>query len=224
MNVSADAESRSRARRLPAEQRKEHFLDVAAAIILDTGFETLTMETVAERAGTSKGLGYAYFDNVEELTLAVYDREVAAVYRRVEEATASATSFDARLSKAISAYFDVVAERGVLLALLQSKLTGRRRQPGMRARLRKFIEFWSQQLHEEFRVARPIADAAAGAMLNVCDTFVRAWQAKRLTRREVEPLCTDFVIAGLHGSLGGDRRVRGEEPAESARRERRAPN
>src|SRR6266403_6308199 len=66
-----------RARRLPAEQRREHLLDVGAAIILDSGFETLTMESVAERAGVSKGLGYAYFENAEELALALYDREMA---------------------------------------------------------------------------------------------------------------------------------------------------
>ena len=83
-----------RARRLPAEQRREHLLDVGAAIILDSGFETLTMESVAERAGVSKGLGYAYFENAEELALALYDREMAEFYRRILEATAGVESFE----------------------------------------------------------------------------------------------------------------------------------
>src|SRR4029077_6581872 len=45
-----------KARRLPAEQRREHLLDVGAAIILDSGFETLNMESVGERAGVARRL------------------------------------------------------------------------------------------------------------------------------------------------------------------------
>ena len=102
--------------RLRPEQRREQLLDVAAEILLASGFDALTMEGVAQRAGVSKGLGYAYFENAEALALALHEREVTAVYHRVEEAMAGTAAFAEQLPRALTAYLDVVTERGDLLA------------------------------------------------------------------------------------------------------------
>ena len=83
--------------RLAAADRREQLLDVAAAIALDSGLLALSMESVAQRAGVSKGLGYAYFENADALALALYDREVGELYRRVEAAVSAAGDFEARI-------------------------------------------------------------------------------------------------------------------------------
>src|ERR1700687_211300 len=196
-----------KARRLPAEQRREHLLDVGAAIILDSGFETLTMESVAERAGVSKGLGYAYFENAG--ALALYDREMAEFYRRILEATAGVESFDERLRRALRAHLDLVTERGVLFVILQTKLSGRKLKRTVRQCLGPFIDFWSRQMEEEFAVDPAVADSVASAMLSVADIFARSWHAKRLPKREVDGLCAEFVIAGIHAALKSSRYRRG---------------
>jgi AcrR family transcriptional regulator len=188
-------------RRLPAGQRREHLLDVAAAIILDSGFEALTMESVAERAGVSKGLGYAYFDNAEELALALYDREMAEFYRRILAATAARESFDERMRRALHAHLNVIAERGVLFVILQNKLSGRKLKRTVRQRLAPFIDFWSLQMAQEFNVDRATAETVAHAMLTAADIFGRALHAKRLAKREIEALVADFVLGGIHASL-----------------------
>src|SRR5678816_4353021 len=93
-------------RRLPAEQRREHLLDVAAAILLEHGYEALTMEAVKERAGVSRGLTYVHFANADELAFALYEREVAALDRRIAEVAAETTSFEDRVRGAMHAYLE----------------------------------------------------------------------------------------------------------------------
>jgi AcrR family transcriptional regulator len=195
-------------RRLPAEQRREHLLDVGATIILDSGFESLTMESVAERAGVSKGLGYAYFENAEELALALYDREMAEFYRRIEASTAGCDSFDERMRRALRAHLNLVAERGVLFVILQNKLSGRKLKRTVRQRLAPFVDFWSRQMEQEFGVDRVVAETVASAMLSVADIFGRALNAKRMAKREIEALVSEFVIAGIHSSLESAHRRR----------------
>jgi len=195
-------------RRLPAGQRREHLLDVGAAIILDSGFESLTMESVAERAGVSKGLGYAYFENAEELALALYDREMAEFYRRVQAATAGCESFDERIRRAVRAHLNLITERGVLFVVLQTKLSGRKLKRTVRQRLAPFIDFWSRQMEQEFAVDRATAETIASAMLSAADIFGRAHHARRLAKREIEALSSAFVLAGIHAALESARRRR----------------
>jgi AcrR family transcriptional regulator len=210
----------ARARRLPGPQRREHLLDVAAALLRSDGFEALTMEGVAQRAGVSKGLGYAYFDNAEELALALFEREVGEIYRRVEEAMSSGAVFEARVRAALGAYLDVVAARGGLFAILQTKLSGRRLKRSIRQRVDAFVEFWSQRIQEEFGVAPPLARCLAGGVLSFADACARAWSVGRVGREEMEDGCVRFIVAGLHAALA-DRQGAGVRRAPRATREAR---
>ena len=208
MSLATAAPGAIKPRRLPAGQRREHLLDVGASIILDAGFESLTMESVAERAGVSKGLGYAYFENAEELALALYDREMAEFYRTIEAATAGCDSFDERMRRALRAHLNLVAERGVLFVILQTKLSGRKLKRTVRQRLAPFVDFWSRQMEQEFGVDRATAEAVASAMLSAADIFGRTLHAKRLPKREIEVLVNEFVLAGIHAALTSAHRRR----------------
>ena len=102
-------------------QRREHFLDVAASLVVDSGLESVTMERVASRAGVSKALGYAYFDNSDELLAALFDREMASYDAAIGKAVIGATTFEAKMRATVVAMFDMLAERGQLFGTL---LTG----------------------------------------------------------------------------------------------------
>ena len=208
MTLATTASAAIKPRRMPAGQRREHLLEVAAAIILDAGFESLTMESVAERAGVSKGLGYAYFENAEELALALYDREMDEFYRTIEAATAGCDSFDERMRRALRAHLNLVSERGVLFVILQTKLSGRKLKRTVRQRLAPFVDFWSRQMEQEFGVDRVTAETVASAMLSAADIFGRTLHARRLPKREIEALVSDFVLAGIHASLASARQRR----------------
>src|SRR5262249_58730019 len=104
------------------------------------------MESVAQAAGVSKGLGYAYFKNADDLAIALYDREVGEVYRRVEEAVERADSFEARIRASVRAYLDAGRERGAVIAILQARLQGRGVARTGRRRGGGVLPLWARQL------------------------------------------------------------------------------
>ena len=69
--------------RLSAAQRREQFLDVAAQLVVEQGADAVTMEAVAARAGVSKALSYRYFDNAGALLVALFEREVIDLDRKI---------------------------------------------------------------------------------------------------------------------------------------------
>lgn len=199
-------------RRLPAEERRRQLLDVAAEILLEDGPRALTMERVAERAGVSKGLGYAYFQDADEIALTLWDREVAQVYDRVEAATqqagqagqagrtGEAGGFEEGLERAVHAYFDVVAERGELLGTLRRHF-GSRGERRIRRRVRAFVGFWSRQVSQAFPPLEPgAATTLAAMMLNAADAGVQSWGAGLVDRARAERLCVGFMAAGMRGA------------------------
>jgi len=167
----------------------------------EAGFEALTMEGLAVRAGVSKGLGYVYFENADDLALALFDREVARIYHRIEIALSRSASepFEERLHRALSAYLDVVLERGVLLGPLQARFGARWVKRKGRRRIAGFVDFWAQQLIAELAMAPERARIVARMLLAATETCAREWRDGRLSREEAENICVGFVTGGLGG-------------------------
>ena len=183
--------------RLSAADRSAHLLDVAAKILLEKGFRELSMEAVAEHAGVSKGLGYAYFKNADDLAIALYDREVGEVYRRVEEAVERADDFEGRIRASIRAYLSSGRERAALIGILQARLQGRWFARSGRRRVGDFLKFWARHLMTDLGVTREVAEPLAAAMLTATETGVRVALARRIPREQVEETCVRFVLGGL---------------------------
>lgn len=188
-------------RRLTSDARREHLLDLAAAILLEHGFEAVTMEAVKERGKISRGLAYTHFANADDLLFALYEREVSELDRRIATAGVAAGSFEERVRAAIRTYFDFVAERGGLLAELQIKLTGRWLKPSAQQRLTRLFGFWSDEIESEFGVSADAAGALAVAALAASEALAAAWRAKKLTRRDAETLSIAFALGGLRGAI-----------------------
>ncbi|MBJ7329195.1 MAG: TetR family transcriptional regulator [Solirubrobacteraceae bacterium] len=70
--------SRRRTPRLAPEVRRRELLDAALDVILDRGFDALTVEAVARRAGVTRPVVYDLFGDLDALLLALIDREEAA--------------------------------------------------------------------------------------------------------------------------------------------------
>lgn len=182
--------------RLTKEARREQLLDTAADLVLTRGFDALTMESVAQEAGASKTLGYAYFTNVEDLILSLWEREVTALYERVETASQGVEGFDDGIAAAVHAYFDIVEQRGMLLVLLQEGMGTRRMRPGRRPR-NEFLRWLAGIIEQELDLEREAARAYAAVAARVADTQARIWVARRLPREEMEQGCVRFILAGL---------------------------
>ena len=60
--MASPRQSKTRTRMAP-EERRAQILESAARLIMSDGLDVLNMERVAEEAGVSKALVYAYFEN-----------------------------------------------------------------------------------------------------------------------------------------------------------------
>ena len=70
--------------RVPRVQRRQQLLDHALELLAQDGFEALSVEAIARRAGISRVVVYRSFGNLQGLVLALLRREEAQVRRELE--------------------------------------------------------------------------------------------------------------------------------------------
>jgi AcrR family transcriptional regulator len=193
-------EGSTAARRLPREERREHLLDVAAKIVLDSGAESVTMESVAAAAGVSKGLGYAYFADRSDLLMAVLSREMRSMERRIGRAVADAEGFEDKLRAGVKAWFDTVAERGTLFGTLMSasQIRGKRARERT-ADLGRWEGFYADLAESELGIPRRQADVAAAILIAGLSGVVHRWVDSRDPRRLLEETFVALALDGLQG-------------------------
>lgn len=190
-----------RAPRLSAPERREHFLDVTAQLVLRHGAESVTMESVAAAAGVSKGLGYAYFPNRNELLLALLNRELGELQRRVGEEIGKASDFEGRIRGTIRAWFDVMTDRGALIGTLmqaqaiRGPLAERRRKYNQ-----EMHEFYGRLGEKEFGIPHQKAVVAAGILMAGMTGMVDRWRAGD-PRELLEETYVEVVMGALR-SMG----------------------
>ena len=71
------------------EQRRQSIIDAAARVLRDKGVEALTMSDVADAARLSRSLLYVYFEDLDDIVLAVTLRGFEALHDRFVEAAAA---------------------------------------------------------------------------------------------------------------------------------------
>jgi len=109
--------------RLSASDRRQQLLDTAVALVVTQGAGAVTMERLAEQAGVSKALPYLHFENADAVLAAVYEIEVAHIGRKVRAGMAEQTEPADKITAAVHAYFDAVADRGAVFTALSARPT-----------------------------------------------------------------------------------------------------
>jgi len=174
-------------------------MDAGAEIVAEFGPESLTMEGVALRAGVSKALPYQHFEDAEDLLVALAVREAAAVAERISAVFGEDHPLRDGLSKSLAAYFDVVAERGVLMgALLQYRFSPSR-QLAVDEIWARIAEFFAQRFRAESSLPPPLCLAAAYIMLAAVVGAQQTWINGLVSRRAVEELLLHMTVDGLAG-------------------------
>ena len=209
---------RPRIVRLTAEQRRTQLLDIAAELIVAHGFDALTMEAVGDAAGASKTLGYAYFGNVDDLILALWERELGHLYDLVVAASEGASDLTEKYAASMHAYWDLVAARGQLLASLQSGINARRLDTSRSPRTEEFISWFADAICAEYDVTRRTAITLAIAATSVPNLFSNAMSRRGANRAELEALSIRFGVAGLRAALDETAKVQPEPPRNDRRR------
>jgi AcrR family transcriptional regulator len=181
--------------RLSKEGRREQLLDVTAELLVEHGPNAVTIERLAEWAGVSKALPYSHFDNAEDALHALRDRENTRVATVVLDGLADLTGDDDPVERLVTAFFDAVADRADLLALL----TG----PGAviaspdDAQHRVGPLFVTHLLTDHLGVSPDRARPAATVVLSTLIGCVDAWTAGDASRRTMEGIGIDVVRAAI---------------------------
>ena len=184
--------------RLPREQRREQFLEVAAQMILDTGVDSVTMEGIAAAAGVSKGLGYAYFANRGELLLALLNRETRAMAQVVSAAIAEATTYEQKVRASVRTWMDEIADRGLLLEAL---LRETQEDDAYNERRNRYYhglqEFWGDVAVQEYGIDKKKAVAAAAILIAGLTGLVDRWTQARDSRKMLEDVYVTISVAAV---------------------------
>ncbi len=64
---------------MTGRERREQLLDIGRAIFAEKGYEAVSVEEIAQRAGVSKPVVYEHFGGKEGLYAVVVDREITAL-------------------------------------------------------------------------------------------------------------------------------------------------
>lgn len=97
--------------RMSAGQRREQLLDVAKAIVVDSGFHALSIEGLAREAGISRPIVYGHFRDLPGVLEALVEREGARALGQLAGVLPAALAEprpDERLARALGGYLEAV--------------------------------------------------------------------------------------------------------------------
>jgi AcrR family transcriptional regulator len=109
--------------RLSSEDRRAQILAAATKVFGERGYVGATTDAIARQAGISQAYVVRMFGSKEQLFMHVVEHasgRVCEVFRREIETFDASTSIDDKREALGSAYAELLADRGILLALLHA--------------------------------------------------------------------------------------------------------
>ena len=126
-------------KRLPRAVREQQMLDAAVKVFSRRGFHAASMDEIADDAGISKPMVYAYLGAKEELFVACLHREGTRLMEAIVGAVGPDLPFDERLWRGLRAFFGFVGAHRDGWAVLYRQARGEQPFAGelaaMRARM-----------------------------------------------------------------------------------------
>ena len=161
-------------RRLPRAVREQQMLDAAVAVFSRRGFHAASMDEIAESAGVSKPMVYAYLGTKDDLFVACLHREATRLMEAVIAAVGAGVPADRRLWNGLRAFFGFVAAHRDAWAVLYRQARGREPFAGEVARMRdRMVDLVAGLLCTAGAAdATPMAYALVGAGESLADWLV----------------------------------------------------
>jgi AcrR family transcriptional regulator len=104
------AEEPARRGKVPRRVREREMLEVAGRLFGQRGYHDVSMEEVAQAAGVSKPMVYAYFESKEGLFLACVELATTELIATLEAVTPPSLPQDVRLWRGLRAVFTFIEE------------------------------------------------------------------------------------------------------------------
>jgi AcrR family transcriptional regulator len=126
-------------KRLPRAVREQQMLDAAVRVFSRRGYHAASMDEIADLAGISKPMVYAYLGSKEELFLACVHREGARMLEAIVAVVRPELPADEQLWRGLRAFYGFVGDNRDGWAVLYRQARGRQPFVGEVARLREQI-------------------------------------------------------------------------------------
>jgi AcrR family transcriptional regulator len=156
-------------------ERQQELIDAAWRCAARRGFRDLTVDDVCAEAGVSKGAFYGYFEQKQDLLLALLEDDAAALNRELERITGTSSSGVERVrrfAQAMLARGDDAARvqvRADLWADLLTEDTVRRRLADVTQRRRELVRSWIDEGIASGELVEIPANALASILLALAD-------------------------------------------------------
>src|SRR3954454_23421821 len=119
-------------RRLPRAEREEQMVDAALELFTERGFDDVSMDEIAARAGITKPMLYSYFGSKEGLYLACIERAARPMIAALRAAVVVESAPDRRLWAGVRAFLGWVEEHREVWARFFVQASARGGEPAAR--------------------------------------------------------------------------------------------
>jgi AcrR family transcriptional regulator len=165
---------------MPRERREQLILDVAGGVFAREGYHAASMDEIAELAGVSKPMLYAYFGSKEGLYLAYIERAGGELVERLVNATPRDRKPASVLRARIGEFLSFVEEHGDGWRVLFGEVGSTRLFAERVAQIRGRIADQIRRMVQEGVVAcpgypAPAADAIAHALVGAGESLANWW-------------------------------------------------
>lgn len=186
--------------RLSADERRQALLDVAKAVVNESGPDAVNMGAVAERAEVTRALVYKHFENKDALLLELYRREASALDRSIRRRVEAAEDgFEPKLRAFVRSCLDAAGEHGQFFAPLRSARTSDDARRQQRRWDRRTSGYFADLAAEEFGIDPGTAATAIGVLFsgiqNLLSQMRRSPSADR--RDQLEEVYVEMTIGAL---------------------------
>lgn len=173
--VTSITDARSGRRKLPRAVREAQMLEVAEEAFAARGFHATSVDAIAEGAGITKPMVYAYFGSKEGLYLACMERGRRRLFEAIDAAAALGASPDEQLWRGIVAFFTFVSDQRASWIVLFGEATPHGGPFADEAlRLRQQIARLVSQLLGEAATAEGVGPGRLGAIEPLAHALVGA--------------------------------------------------
>ena len=187
---------------MPREHREQLILDVAGQVFAAAGYESASMDEIADRAGVSKPMLYAYFGSKEGLYLAYIERAGGELVDRLVSAAPAGDRSTEGLRARITEFLAFVQEHADGWKVLFREVASTRPFAEHVAGLRERIVDAVRRLIESSRPAHvpPASDAIAHALVGAGESLANWWlDHPAVDRDQVADLYLSVVQAVVAG-------------------------
>jgi AcrR family transcriptional regulator len=195
--------ARPRGIRLPRKARRAQLLDAALEVFVAQGYHAAAMDEIADRAGVSKPVLYQHFPSKLDLYLALVEQSSDRIIDACRHALASTHDNQQRVQRAISAFFDYVANaQGAFRLVFESDLTN---EPAVRAQVDRVTEVCARDISHVIHADTGLPDEAAGllavSLVGMAQVSARFWldTGNTLSESAAAELIAGLAWRGISG-------------------------